>query len=249
MSVQPDELIAAALRQDPGAGDGPAMAHLTPEDAETLGALQRVVRTGRAVTDDDRVLDEPPQDLWSRIEATAFAGPAGGPSADAGAGDPGAHDDGAQVIDLAARRARRVRTAGILGAVAAVAVVIAAVGGVLISDSGSTEVVASADLSLLAGGGSGTAELVERDDGLYLVVDVSELEPAEEADFFELWMLAPDVSDMASMTKFTETSGTIEVPVPAGVDPGALPVIDISEEIDDGDDTHSGLSILRGELT
>jgi hypothetical protein len=249
MSVQPDELIAAALRQDPGAGDGPTMAHLTPEDAETLGALRRVVAMGRAVTDDDLDLDEPPQDLWSQIEVAAFEGPAGEPSADPEPPPVAPDPVGAQVIDLAARRARRVRAAGIIGAVAAVAVLVAAVGGVLVSGSGTTEVVASADLSLLAGGGSGTAELVERDDGLYLVVDVSELEPAEEADFFELWMLAPDVSNMASMTKFTETSGTIEVPVPEGVDTDALPVVDISEEIDDGDDTHSGLSILRGELT
>jgi hypothetical protein len=80
-------------------------------------------------------------------------------------------------------------------------------------------------------------------------VDVSELEPAENADFFELWMLAPDVSDMASMAKFTATSGQVEVRVPDDVDPSALPVVDISEEVDDGDDTHSGASILRGELT
>lgn len=277
MSVQPDQLITAALRQHPGLGDDPATQDLTAEDAATLEAFRRVVATARAVTDDDRELDVPLPDVWSAIEFEAFDGPAGGSAGDAdpplvppgdpvaderpstpvgmsdrGVGSPARPEPGdAEVIDLASRRARRSRTAGVIGAVAAAAVLIAAVGGVLVSRSsnGSTELVASADLSLLAGGGSGAAELVERDDGLYLVVDVSDLEPAENADFFELWMLAPDVSDMASMTKFTDTSGQVEVRVPDGVDPSALPVVDISEELDDGDDTHSGLSILRGELT
>lgn len=197
---------------------------------ETADPDDSVIAALQAVTDADRELVEPPVDLWSRIEGQAL-------------------DTRSEVIDLASRRAGRRRAIAIIGAVAAATVLIAGVAGMLRTDRGSTEVVASANLSLLAGGGSGTAELEQRDDGLFLVIDVDGLAPAEQADFYELWLLAPDVSDMASLARFEKGSGEVEVRVPDGVDPSALPVVDISEEIDDGDDTHSGLSILRGELT
>ncbi len=199
-------------------------------DELTIDVLHRIAPAPGAAPGDGQLLDEPPAELWARIEAEAFA-------------------EHAQVVDLATRRTSRSRTMAIVGAVAAATVLIAGVTGLLRDRQGTNEVVASADLSLLAGGGSGTAEMVQRDDGLYLVVDVDDLAPAEQADFYELWLLAPDVSDMASMARFETGSGEIEVRIPDGVDPTTLPVVDISEEIDDGDDTHSGLSILRGELT
>ena len=40
--------------------------------------------------------------------------------------------------------------------------------------------------------------------------------------------------------------GTYEVP--ADIDPELFPVVDISIELDDGDPTHSGDSVVRGEL-
>lgn len=223
-----------------------------PVDPDDLAAddLRRVADIGRAVTGEDRELHEPPPDLWSKISAEAFETPsdASAPTHEATTPTGRERPDGSIVVDLDARRARRNRT--IVGIAAAV-VLLAGVAALLVanSDRGGNEVVASADLELLAGSGEGAAELVERGDGLHLLVDVSDLEPAEQADFYELWLLAPDVSDMASLTRFTTSSGEIDVRLPDNVDPDTLPVVDISEEVDDGDDTHSGLSILRGTLS
>ncbi len=142
----------------------------------------------------------------------------------------------------------RTRNLVVLGAVAAAAVLIAGVVTTLSNQVPDQEVVASADMELLAGAGSASAELVDRDDGTYLVVDVANLSPEESADFYELWLLAPDVSEMASVARFSQDSTTVEVRLPGDVDPNVLPVVDISSELDDGDDTHSGASILRGTL-
>ena len=117
------------------------------------------------------------------------------------------------------------------------------------TSTGGTELGASTDLGLLAGGGAGSAQLVQRADGLHIVVDVSDLSPAERKDFYELWLLAPDGSNPQSLTKFTKSSGVIDAQVPAGVDTSSFPVVDISEEVDDGDTSHSGKSILRGTLS
>jgi hypothetical protein len=138
-----------------------------------------------------------------------------------------------------------------LAAVAAVAVLLAGLAGLAVgvSGNGGTEL-ASAQLGVLAGDGIGEARLVQRDDGLHLVVDVEGLSPAEQADFFEVWMLTPEGSDPQSLKKFPveESDTVIDVPIPPGVDTNRFPVVDISEEVDDGDDTHSGKSVLRGTL-
>lgn len=206
----------------------------------------RAVATLRSVTVDDRTLVSPPPDLFDAIASEAFRD--GGGTDGQGEDPSGPSPGNAKVVDLAERRARRSRTLTIVGAVAAGMLLLAGVAGVLTRNDDRTEVVASADLELLAGGGDGNAELVERDDSLFLVLDVSDLEPTRDADFYELWLLAPDVSDMAALARFESGTGTIEVELPDGVDPDEFPVVDISEELDDGDDTHSGLSILRGTL-
>lgn len=255
MSVDPEDLAVAALRRD---GDPTAIGDIA--DRAGLDALRRVVSIGRALTSHDTALHDPPPDLWSRIAGEAFADPADGsgegPSGDGGrptaptlvaAPDSRRSASGGEVVDLASRRARR-RT--LLGAVAASLVLIVGIGALVVSQGSEprNELVASADLSLLAGGGSGSAELVEKDDGLHLLVDVSGLEPAQAADFYELWLIAPDFGDMESMTRFDRSTDAIDVRLPEGMDPEEFPVVDISEEVDDGDDTHSGLSILRGSL-
>jgi hypothetical protein len=135
--------------------------------------------------------------------------------------------------------------------VAAVAVLLLAAVGVWAasSDDPGDELVASTDLSLLAGGGTGTAELRQRQDGVHLVVDVAGLSPAEQADFYELWLLTAEGGDPQSVLKFEQPDGRLDVLLPEGMDTSAFPVVDISEEVDDGDDTHSGLSILRGSFS
>ena len=214
----------------------------------------RTVATLRSVSDGDLSLAAPPDDRFDRIAAEAFGD--GGESLDeaaeptpgSGGVPPRPPSQPAEVVDLSARRAKVSRTTTVIASVAAGLLLVAGVAGVLVRNDTRTEVVASAELDLLAGNGTASANLVEREDGTYMVLDVSDLEASGDADFYELWLLAPDVSDMASLTRFDIGTGTIEVEVPEGVDPGEWPVVDISEELDDGDDTHSGLSILRGTL-
>lgn len=243
MRLDPDELAAAALGRDDRVSDDLDVVPSDPEDRADLAAYRRVVAIGRTLTPQDRATDEPPGGLWDSIAEQIAAD---GPVSDGQATAVPTAADGGQVVALDSRR----RTWQVLGAVAAAVVLIAGTAGLIISQTsdGGTELVASTDLAVLAGGGSGTAELVQRDDGLHLVVDVSDLTPAEQADFYELWLLTPDGGDPQSLTKFQERSGVIDAVVPPGVDTAQFPVVDISEEIDDGDTSHSGKSILRGTL-
>ena len=66
-----------------------------------------------------------------------------------------------------------------------------------------------------------------------------------DAEPVELWLIKPDLSDMVSLG-LVETDGTFAVPT--GVDVSEYSVVDLSIEPDDGDATHSGRSILRGQL-
>jgi len=208
------------------------------DDAAERAAFEQIAVILSATTSDDIATDDPPADLWDRIAARLHddAPPSGGWTT-------------ATVTALESRRNHNLGR--YLMATAAAVLVIVAAGALIVNrtSTGGTELVASTDLGLLAGGGAGSAQLVQRADGLHIVVDVSDLSPAERKDFYELWLLAPDGSNPQSLTKFTESSGVIDAQVPAGVDTASFPVVDISEEVDDGDTSHSGKSILRGTLS
>lgn len=272
MPVDPDDLAVAALRRadarsedlDDGRPGAVAIEDrdlLDDQQLAELASLRRVVAVGRSLRDPDRRRSEPPTDLWSRIDAEVFgttapsatapSPPATAPSPSAGARLPSGVDRSppdAQVVDLASTR--RARRAPLLAAAAATVLVLGALAvWAATGEDSRDELVASTDLSLLAGGGSGRAELRQRDDGVHLVVDVADLSPAEQADFYELWLLTPDGGDPQSMLKFDQPERRLDVLLPDGMDTSAFPVVDISEEVDDGDDSHSGLSILRGSFS
>lgn len=239
MQFDPDDLAASALARD---GE-PSLQPTDPHDRTTLQLDRRLVALGRSIADEDRERFDPPDDLWDRISAElSDSGSRTARIADPGTSTPAA-PGGAEVVDLASRR----RSPRILAAAAVVLLIVGAV-GIGLNRQGGTELVASTDLQLLAGGGTGTAELVRESDGMHLRVDVSDLSAAERADFFELWLLTPDGKQPQSLTKFDRTSGVIDVRLPAGMSTTRFPVVDISEEIDDGDTSHSGKSILRGSL-
>lgn len=211
---------------------------LTDDPAE-LAAFDRVAR----ILDAGPVpaTDEPPADLWDRIAAAAAA-------------ERAAPTDGERVATVTSLDTRRPTSSNVnsrfLLAAAAAVLVVVALGAVLFqrASGGGTELVASSDLSLVAGGGAGRAELVQDGEETRLRVDVTGLSPAEQADFFELWLLDPTNGNPQPLTKFDQTDGVVEVVLPPGLSTAEFPVVDISEEVDDGDTTHSGKSILRGEL-
>jgi hypothetical protein len=206
-----------------------------PAERAAFERIAQVLSAGPVDLDDAG----PPADLWDRIAARLD--------------DPAPT---ASVTSLADRRAGRPATAepGRIGrtllAVAAAVLIVVALGAVMFNraSGGGTELVASTDLDLLAGGGSGAAELIRTDDGIRLRVDLSGLSPAEAADFYELWLLAPDGSNPQALTKFDQTDGVVEVVLPDDLSTTEFPVVDISGELNDGDESHSGKSILRGQL-
>lgn len=264
MRLDPDDLAAAALQRADGE---PTVVPDDAEDRATVDEFRRIVGLGRSLRADDVATDDPPADLWDRIQAELATGsgtltrpgdtdapprlsvvPGGGGHVP----EPPHHhvDAESDVVQLSGRRRAWRAVAGIAAAV----VLLAGAAGLVISQQGGSrggqELVAGADLELLAGGGRGEAQLVKRSDGMHLVVDVSGLTPAEQADFYELWLLSTDPAnpDPQSLDKFDRRDGVIDVVVPPSIDPKRFPVVDISEELDDGDESHSGKSILRGKL-
>jgi hypothetical protein len=218
---------------------------LPVEEYARLAALARTMR------EDDFVLEEPPGDLWSRIEQRVAALepadvavpdneiPAAGEIAPSGEITP--------PVELAARRRRRW-TRPALAAAAAVAV-IGGVTAVVVSRDDEPNEIAVVDLSNAGldprGQDShGTATVIRLDDGRYaLDVDVADL-PSDADGFFELWVIDPNVEGMVSLGPLHNG----RVVLPSGVDPQAFPIVDISIEPVDGVPTHSGDSILRGQI-
>ena len=162
--------------------------------------------------------EPPPPGLWERIDAAT------------------------REPELERRRRRRWLLPAVAAAAAAVVLVAALGAFALIGDDGG-DVVASVDLEPLGDGGTGTARLVERDGALQLHVDTEDVDPGD--GYLELWLIDPTVTQLISLGPLRD-DGIYDVP--SQVDPSAFPIVDVSIEPVDGDPTHSGQSVLRGEL-
>lgn len=212
---------------------------------------------------------EPPPGLWDRIDAAIQADAPAGPDA---VDVDGGLDDAATAVVVepeaerprltalpggaavpsdglgvpAARRSPRRLPLALLAAAAVVLVVVgllAVVGGGDDDDPGA--VVASAPLDLLEGPAEGSAELVDRDGQLELHLTAAGLDPGDDA-FYEVWVIDTEVAGMYSLGPL-RADGVYDLP--PGVDPEAFPIVDVSVEPLDGVPTHSGQSVLRGQLT
>jgi len=119
---------------------------------------------------------------------------------------------------------------------------------VVASDSAdkTSTLVAQATLEPLRDVTEPAAASVQQIDGReVLYVQASGL-PATDG-FYEVWLLAPDSSNMISVGMLDASEGG-KFPLPAGIDLATFPIVDISLEQFDGDVTHSADSILRGTL-
>lgn len=213
------------------------------DDRDELAELRAL---GARAGSDPVTWEAPPPDLWSRIAEEAgvdpdLAPPTGGPpSSDEDHGTdaprPGA------VVELDRRR----RPVPLLLTAAAAVVLLAGVVAVAVLAGRDPEptIVASSALDLLPGDGEGHAELVEVDGRLRLRVDLSGVEPDD--GFLEVWLIDPDVTQLVSLGPVRE-DGLYDLP--PTIDPEAFPIVDVSIEPLDGDPTHSGNSVLRGQLT
>ncbi len=101
-------------------------------------------------------------------------------------------------------------------------------------------------LQPLGGYPEGGDALVERfSDGMRQLV--ISLPDNNESGFREVWMASADLTRMVSVGVLGGGSGAFVIP--AGLDLGQYPVVDISIEPYDGDPAHSADSIARGQFT
>lgn len=222
-----------------------------------LGAVVIKARAGGGIG-----LLTPSPGVWARIitELDLSARPSGQtgrppvePSVQPQAGPPEveASTREATVTSLSERRARRIRPSGLLLAAAGIGGVV--VGGVatavVLGDSTqqSATVAASTELAPLPDWDTdGTAEVTVDADGRQ-VLQVSVSQAASSASGYqEVWLIDTDVEGMVSLGILDGTSGSFVVP--EGVDVAAFPIVDVSLEPLDGDPTHSGNSITRGQI-
>ncbi len=186
-------------------------------------------------------LIDPPEDVWEGIESAVQA----------------ADDAPGAVIALEFRR-RKVRRIMLSAAAALVLVAAGVAAAVTLTRDDPARVIASAELAYdpasfdeLGAQARAGAELFAEDDRHSIkIVDALLPSPEDGADL-EAWLIQPDeegnVADLVSIGLVDpDDPGRLEVP--AGYDPKAFFVLDISIEPRDGDTSHSGRSILRGPL-
>ncbi len=95
-------------------------------------------------------------------------------------------------------------------------------------------------------GFTGTATVEQGPDGAVLTVAVPDL-PGVDDGYYEVWMATADAGTMVAIgTLSPGQQGHFSLP--AGMDVGSFPVVDVSVEHFDGDAGHSATSVVRGQL-
>lgn len=190
-------------------------------------ALAATVLTARSADLD--ALPAPPSSVWDRVLD------------ELGIEEPPA---GSVQPQRSRRSVRRLLLAG--GA----ALTAAAAAGVVLLSGGGTPAAPpeGASAPLLALGeadATGRVVLSASPERRALLVDTAGLPPAD--GIYEVWLLDVE-SDRLVALGALDDSGSGWMTVPTGVDVSDYPQVDISLEPDDGDPTHSGNSVLRGDL-
>jgi hypothetical protein len=226
---------------------------------DDLAALRHAALAGRSTMDVGE-LESPPESVWLRIVDELAIGstmtrpaPVGVSVAPRRAGD----SDAPRVDAVPPTRRERgadaepARRGGVwkLWALAASFALIASAGlGVwVIGQRTAFTEVAEASLAPFPDhpGAEGTAVVEEQSDGS-LAVRVALSADAAPDTFREVWLIKADASDLVSLGVLEGTEQTFAVP--AGVDLNDFVLVDVSQEPVDGPPTHSGDSIVRGEL-
>lgn len=246
-----DDLAALVLEPGDVPADVQQHVHACPTCAQTLEAL---ATTRRAAGAD--ALVAPPSGLRTRVMAEALGRPAGvvadtpaavAPDAPAGTGEP---------VPLASRRRGGVPLW--LASVAAVTALVAGLGvgrlsvgtpeAAPVEPEPSGAVLAATSLTALdSDAPRGNAEALGHTDDV-VTVSVEAMSLGDEPGFHEVWLINVDGKRMVALGILARgDDGTFDVPRRL-IDEGYR-IVDISVEPDDGDPTHSGVSLARGELT
>ena len=217
------------------------------ESEARIGALLR------SMSADDLEFAAPPTGLWSDIEAAMF-----GDSPSDTMGEESGESSTNNVVDITSRF--RQGTAFFAAAAAAVVVVI---GALVVATSGNDsptfEVVGDAQLVWQEG---------FVDEGLTVTVDATILDtgsgsaqavqlsatalPPRTGEDLELWLIGIDASGELTISTLgiieSDADGSYKVPPDFNSSAFDTVLVDISYEPRDGDETHSGASIVRGEI-
>ena len=218
-----------------------------------IEVLSRAAMVGRSTFDAGELLEAPSR-VWDRInDELSLASSA--PDVEGASAAPSqtsesvlaAPPQGATVHSLSERRRPWV---GIVAAAAAVALV-ASAGTALWSTlrpAAQPTILASATLDAFPNwpDASGEAKLEQLPDGTR-VVEVNLDVPVTAGGYREVWLITTDATALVSLGIVEGTSG--QFTVPEGLDVTNYALVDISEEQFDGDPSHSGDSIVRGELS
>jgi len=215
------------------------------ENEARIGALLR------SMTEDDLEFAAPPADLWNDIEAAVFAD-----SPSDTVGEESGESPTNNVVDITSRFRRG--TAFFAAAAAAVVVVIGAlVVAASGNDSSSFEVVGDARLDWQEGfvdeGVAVTVDATILGTGSAQAVQLSAAAlPPRAGEDLELWLIGIDASGELTISTLgiieSDADGTYEVPDDFDSSAFDTVLVDISYEPRDGDETHSGASIVRGEI-
>ncbi|WP_314501754.1 anti-sigma factor [uncultured Microbacterium sp.] len=235
----------------------------TPEESEhladcavcvdDLAALRHVAIAGRASIDVGE-LEAPPDSVWSRIAEELSLGtktrePEAAPLivGEADTLTERREAEPVSVVDAAAPRRRVMRG---IWALAASLVLVAGVGlGVwAVTQRAALTEVAEATLAPFPDhpSAAGTAVVEERPDGTKAVRVQLNADAAPDT-FREVWLITADASALVSLGVLDGKDQTFAIP--ADVDLRDYVLVDVSQEPVDGDPTHSGDSIVRGELS
>jgi hypothetical protein len=230
VSHSEDEVLSLlALGESVNAADE-AHAASCPRCQSRLDQLSAVVGTARSVTPEDHPVAAPPA-VWAAITA-----------------ELGLAESGSGVTSIADAPSRRRSRTWLVAAAAAMVGIIVGGGTVaaVLSDQPSESFVASADLGPIADSGfTGTAVVQRSADGNVLTVSVPGLPPVD--GYYEVWMATPDTTTMVALGAIIPGHEAVFT-LPAGLDPDAFPVVDVSIEHFDGDTGHSAESVVRGQL-
>ncbi|MBF4995440.1 anti-sigma factor [Arthrobacter gandavensis] len=245
-----DALALLALGEDPTTEETAHLEHCG-QCAGEITAYGRVVKAGRSAAEAGSV---PPPTVWAGIHEALGLAPSlrKDPLEDRqeqrtsqGSVSPPGPAGAALPVSLADERRKRRGTKWFAAAAAAVVVAGAATWGIVRGFEPQPEVLASVSLEPLPSySDEGTATVDLLPDGERELVITSSSSDAE--GYREVWLISPDITSMVSLGEMDGTEARLKIP--DGLDLSAYPIVDISDEPNDGNPEHSGKSILRGQL-
>ncbi|MFJ7044582.1 anti-sigma factor [Streptomyces sp. NPDC101112] len=222
-----------------------------PRCREELDQLRRVVHAARDVSTDD-LLTAPPDTVWHSIAAqldsdTAPQRPTGSADTPTALGGPDAPDAPG---GLGRGRAWWRRPALL---VAAASLVVGALLGGAVTAWRLDDGPPTADASpanrlapLAVPRAAGTVRLVRGPEAeREVTVTVTGLPRTD--GYYEVWLMDRTHTRLVAMGVLGP-DGTATLPLPARIDLGRYPLIDVSAQEDNGNPAHSGTSVVRGAL-